>query len=88
MRTPRVTAEGTDGATYAITADVTVTVTGAVATSLLEYAGLERADDGQGWRTRDGRESSDPAVALTDALVAIAEDDLAAEAIEGGEGTS
>lgn len=62
--------------------DVTITVSPRVAAGLLEHAGLERSDDGTGWRTRDGRESSDVSVALTDALVAIAEDDLATEFIE------
>lgn len=47
-----------------------------------EHAGMEQSDDGHGWRTRDGRESPEPRVAVTDALVAIAEDDLAAEFIE------
>jgi hypothetical protein len=65
-----------------ISDDVTIMVSPSVAAALLEYAGLERSDDGTGWRTRDGRESGDVSVALTDALVAIAEDDLAAEFIE------
>ena len=66
----------------AIGGDVTLIVPASLGVGLLEYAGLEHTDDGTGWRTRDGREHSNPAVALTDALVAIAEDDLAAEFVE------
>jgi hypothetical protein len=66
----------------AIEGDVTFTIPGALAVNLLEYAGQEHSDNGVGWRTRDGREDDNPAVALTDAVVAIAEDDLAAEFIE------
>jgi hypothetical protein len=62
--------------------DVTLTVPAGLAVGLLEHAGLEHSDDGAGWRTRDGREDRNPALALTDSLVAIAEDDLAAEFIE------
>jgi hypothetical protein len=62
--------------------EVCVTVTGGVAAGLVEWAGLERSDDGCGWRTRDGIESPDPAVAVLDAVLAIAENDLAADFIE------
>jgi len=62
--------------------DVRVTVTGGIASGLVEWAGIEYSDDGHGWRTRDGIESPDPAVAVTDAVFAIAEHDLAAECIE------
>jgi hypothetical protein len=60
-----------------------VTLPANLAVALVEYAGLEHSDGG-GWRTRCGREDPNPAVAVTDALVAIAEDDLAAEFIEPG----
>jgi hypothetical protein len=63
----------------AIRGDVTLTLPASIAVGLLEHAGLEHSDHGTGWRNRNGHEDSDPAVALTDALVAIAEDDLAAE---------
>ncbi len=43
---------------------------------------MEQSDSGEGWRTRNGRESPELRVAVTDALVAIAEDALAAEFIE------
>jgi hypothetical protein len=66
----------------ALSEEVRVTVTGGVAVGLVEWAGLERSDDGRGWRTRDGIESPDPAVAVMDAVLAIAENDLAAEFIE------
>lgn len=66
----------------ALGADVRVSVTGGVAAGLVEWAGLERSDDGLGWRTRDGIESPDPAVAVLDAVLAVAENDLAAEFIE------
>lgn len=62
--------------------EVRVTVTGGVAVGLVEWAGLERSDHGHGWRTRDGIESPDPAIAVMDAVLAIAENDLAAEFIE------
>jgi hypothetical protein len=62
--------------------EVRVTLTGGVAAGLVEWAGLEPSDDGLGWRTRDGIEAADPAVAVTDAVLAIAENDLAAEYIE------
>lgn len=62
--------------------EIRVTITGSVGLGLVEWAGLERSDDGAGWRTRDGIESPDPAVAVTDAVLAIAENDLAAEFIE------
>jgi len=65
--------------------DVRVTVTGGVALGLVEWAGLEPSDDGRGWRTRDGIESPDPAVAVLDVVLAIAENDLAAEFIERDE---
>jgi hypothetical protein len=69
----------------AVGSTITATVPATLALDLVEYAGLERSDDGHGWRTRDGRERTDePRVAVTDALVAIAEDDLAAEFIETG----
>jgi hypothetical protein len=64
---------------------ITLTLTGPLALGLVEHSGMERSDNGIGWRTRDGRdgrESNEPRVAVTDALVAIAEDDLAAEFIE------
>lgn len=62
--------------------EVRVTVTGGVAVGLVGWAGLERSDHGHGWRTRDGIESPDPAIAVMDAVLAIAENDLAAEFIE------
>lgn len=66
----------------AVGSTITITLPAPLALSLVEHAGMEQSDDGQGWRTRDGRESPEPRVAVTDALVAIAEDDLAAEFIE------
>ena len=68
----------------AVGSTITTTLPAPLALSLVEHAGMERSDHGQGWRTRDGRESPDPRVAVTDALVAIAEDDLAAQFIETG----
>lgn len=55
-----------------LSADVRVSVTGGVAAGLVEWAGLG---------TRDGMESPDPAAAVLDAVLAIAENDLAAEFI-------
>jgi hypothetical protein len=66
----------------AIGSTLTLTLPAPLALRLVEHAGIEHNDDGQGWRTRDGRESPEPRVAVTDALVALAEDDLAAEFIE------
>jgi hypothetical protein len=67
----------------AVGSTITMTLPAPLALGLVEHAGLERSDDGRGWRTRDGRERTDePRVVVTDALVAIAEDDLAAEFIE------
>jgi hypothetical protein len=58
------------------TITITLTLPAPLALDMVEHAGLERSDDGRGWRTRDGRERTDePRVAVTDALVAIAEDD-------------
>jgi hypothetical protein len=62
----------------AVGSTVTLTLPAPLALSVVEHAGMEQSDHGRGWRTRDGRESSEPRV-VTDALVAIAEDDLAAE---------
>jgi hypothetical protein len=66
----------------AVGSTITTTLPPPLALGVVEYAGLERSDDGRGWRTRDGRDTNEPRVAVTDALVAIAEDDLAAEFIE------
>lgn len=71
-----------DAEEIAVGSTITVTLPVPLALSVVEHAGMEQSDDGQGWRTRDGRESPEPRVAVTDALVAIAEDDLAAEFIE------
>lgn len=60
----------------------TTTLPAPLALTLVEHAGMERSDDRRGWRARDGRESADPRAVVTAALVAIAEDDLAAEFIE------
>lgn len=69
----------------AVGSTITLTLPAPLALGMVEHAGLERSDDGRGWRTRDGRVRTDePRVAVTDALVAIAEDDLAAEFIETG----
>jgi hypothetical protein len=68
----------------AVGSTLTVTLHAPLALRLVEHAGMEQSDDRQGWRTRDGRESREPRVAVTDALVAIAEDDLAADFIETG----
>jgi len=57
----------------AIGSMITATLPPTLAVELVEYAGLERSDDGHGWRTRDGHErTEEPRVAVTDALVAIA----------------
>lgn len=69
----------------AVGSTITLNLPAPLALNLVEHAGIEQSDDGQGWRTRDGRESPEPRAAVTDALVAIAEDDLAAEFIERGE---
>ncbi len=66
----------------AVGSTITLTLPAPLAFSLVEHAGIEQSDDGHSWRTRDGRESHEPRVAVTDALVAIAEDDLAAEFTE------
>lgn len=66
----------------AVGSTITITLPAPLALSVVEHAGMEQSDDGRGWRTRDGRESPEPRVAVTDALVAIAEDDLAVEFIE------
>jgi hypothetical protein len=66
----------------AVGSTITITLPAPLALSVVQHAGLEQSDDGQGWRTRDGRESPEPRAAVTDALVAIAEDDLAADFIE------
>jgi hypothetical protein len=52
--------------------EIRATITAGVAAGLIEWAGLERSDDGRGWRTRDGIESPDPASAVRDAVLAIA----------------
>lgn len=66
----------------AVGSTITLSLPAPLALSLIDHADMEQSDDGQRWRTRDGRESPEPRVAVTDALVAIAEDDLAAEFIE------
>lgn len=76
----RAIADG-DGAAVRDAEDIpavgsTLTLPAPLAHRLVQHAGIEQSDDGQGWRTRDGRESPEPRVAVTDALVAIAEDDL------------
>jgi hypothetical protein len=69
----------------AVGSTITLTLPAPLAVGVVEHAGLERSDDGRGWRTRDGRErTEEPRVAVTDALVAIAEDDLGAEFTETG----
>ena len=69
----------------AVGSTITLTLPAPLAFGVVGHAGLERSDDGRGWRTRDGRErTEEPQVAVIDALVAIAEDDLAAEFIETG----
>jgi hypothetical protein len=40
----------------AVGSTITAIVPATLAVKLVEYAGLERSDDGHGWRTRDGRE--------------------------------
>ena len=70
--------------------DVTVTVTSSVAAELIASAGIVPGD-AFCWRLPNGSQTTDPRTALTDALgavdalVAIAEDDLAAEFIEADE---
>ncbi len=66
----------------AVGSTITVTLPTPLTLSVIEHAGMEQRYDEQGWRTQDGRESPEPHVAVTDALVAIAEDDLAAGFIE------
>jgi hypothetical protein len=52
---------------------ITMTLPAPLALDLVEHVGLERSDDGRGWRTRDSRErTNEPRVAVTNALVAIA----------------
>ncbi len=58
-----------------IDSDVTVTVTGEVASELIARAGLGFQDDAC-WRLRDGGTTTDPSKALTEALVAIAEEEV------------
>jgi hypothetical protein len=56
-----------------IQGDVTVTVTGELASDLIAQAGLG-LDHEDCWHLRDGTTTTDPRKALTDALVVIAED--------------
>jgi hypothetical protein len=58
-----------------IDSDVTVTVTGEVASELIAQAGLGLQDDAC-WRLRNGGTTTDPTEALTDALVMIAEEEV------------
>jgi hypothetical protein len=60
-----------------IAGDVTVTVTGEIASALIQSAGLGEARD-DCWRLRDGTTTTLAESALTDALVAIAEDPIQA----------
>jgi len=55
--------------------DVTVTVTGSVASELIARAGLGLHDDAC-WRLRNGERTTDPTRALTDALVAITDEEV------------
>jgi len=55
--------------------DVTVTVTGSVASELIAIAGLGLQDDAC-WHLRDGGTTTDPQEALTDALVVITEEEV------------
>jgi hypothetical protein len=55
--------------------DVTVTVTGSVASELIARAGLGFHYDAI-WRLPDGELTTDPERALTAALVAIAEEEV------------
>jgi hypothetical protein len=57
-----------------IDSDVTVTVTGNVASALIAQAGLGFQDDAC-WHLRDGGTTTDPQKALTDALVVITEEE-------------
>lgn len=56
--------------------DVTVTVAASLAEELIARAGIERGENG--WQLPDGTATTDPAAALTQALVVIGEDDLSA----------
>jgi hypothetical protein len=58
-----------------ISSDITVTVTGTVASELIAKAGLGLHDDAC-WHLRDGGITTDPTKALTDALVTITEEEV------------
>jgi hypothetical protein len=58
-----------------IDSDITVTVTGEIASELIARAGLGLQDDAC-WHLRDGGTTTDPVKALTDALVAITEEEV------------
>lgn len=57
-----------------IDSDITVTVTGSIASDLIAKAGLGLQDDAC-WHLRNGETTTDPTRALTDALVAITEEE-------------
>lgn len=58
--------------------DVEVTVTSSVAAALIERAGIVPGRSAHCWRLPNGLQTTDARTALTEALVVIAEDDLAA----------
>jgi hypothetical protein len=58
-----------------IDSDITVTLSGPVASELIARAGLGDQDYAC-WHLRNGRTTTDPKRALTDALVKIAEDEV------------
>lgn len=58
-----------------IASDITVILSGPVASELIARAGLGDQDT-DCWRLRSGRTTIDPKKALTDALVKIAEDEV------------
>jgi hypothetical protein len=71
-----------------IQGNITVIVTGEVAREVIAKAGLGRDHDDR-WLLRDGTTTTDPQKALTDAIVAIAEDTAGvAEAICAADDTA
>ncbi len=55
------------------TPEVSATVTASVALEVIARAGIGHGD--QGWRLPDGRQTTDPRITLTAALLALADED-------------
>lgn len=66
-----------------IQGDITITVTGEVASAVIAWAELGNEHD-DCWSLRDGTTTTDPQKALTDAVVVVAEDTDDSESTEQG----